>query len=52
MPDELRPYSRSDYNRALVPNALTQPFNVCLLASVAIAGLLLDGSCRCLPLGS
>ena len=42
MPDELRPYSRSDYNRALVLNALTQPFNVCLLASVAIAGLLLD----------
>ena len=42
MPDELRPYSRSDYNRALVLNALTQPFNVVLLASVAIAGLLLD----------
>jgi chromosome segregation ATPase len=42
MPDELRPYSRSDYNRALVLNALTQPFNVALLASVAIAGLLLD----------
>jgi hypothetical protein len=42
MPDELRPYSRSDYNRALVLNALTQPFNVCLLASVATAGLLLD----------
>ena len=42
MADELRPYSRSDYNRALVLNALTQPFNVCLLASVAIAGLLLD----------
>jgi chromosome segregation ATPase len=42
MPDELRPYSRSEYNRALVLNALLQPFNVCLLASVAIAGLLLD----------
>ena len=39
---ELRPYSRSEYNRALVLNALTQPFNVCLLASIAIAGLLLD----------
>jgi hypothetical protein len=39
---ELRPYSRSEYNRALVLNALTQPFNVCLLASVAIAGLVLD----------
>jgi chromosome segregation ATPase len=42
MAEDLRPYSRSDYNRALVLNALTQPFNVCLLASVAIAGLLLD----------
>lgn len=42
MDRELRPYSRSEYNRALVLNALTQPFNVCLLASVAIAGLLLD----------
>jgi hypothetical protein len=39
---ELRPYSRSEYNRALVLNALTQPFNVCLLAGIAIAGLLLD----------
>lgn len=42
MADELRPYSRSEFNRALVVNALTQPFNVVLLASVAIAGLLLD----------
>jgi chromosome segregation ATPase len=42
MADELRPYSRSEYNRALVLNALLQPFNVCLLACVAIAGLLLD----------
>jgi chromosome segregation ATPase len=42
MADELRPYSRSEFNRALVLNALTQPFNVVLLASVAIAGLLLD----------
>jgi chromosome segregation ATPase len=42
MADELRPYSRSEYNRALVLNALLQPFNVVLLASVAIAGLVLD----------
>ena len=42
MADELRPYSRSEYNRALVLNALLQPFNVVLLASVAIAGVLLD----------
>ena len=37
-----RPYSRSDYNRALIANALTQPFNVILLAAIVIAGLLLD----------
>jgi chromosome segregation ATPase len=51
MPDELRPYSRSDYNRALVLNALTQPFNVVLLASVAIAGLLLDAFLPVLAVG-
>jgi len=37
-----RPYSRSEYNRALIANALIHPFNVVLLAAVAIAGLLLD----------
>jgi chromosome segregation ATPase len=37
-----RPYSRSEFNRALIVNALTQPFNVLLLAIVLIAGLLLD----------
>ena len=42
MGQELRPYSRSEYNRALLLNALTQPFNVVLLTSIAIAGLLLD----------
>jgi hypothetical protein len=42
MADSPRPYSRSEFNRALVANALTQPFNVCLLAVVLIAGLLLD----------
>jgi chromosome segregation ATPase len=42
MPDEMRPYSRSEYNRALIVNALAQPFNVCLLAGIVIAGLLLD----------
>jgi chromosome segregation ATPase len=39
---ERRPYSRSELNRALIANALTQPFNVVLLAIVLIAGLLLD----------
>ena len=42
MPGEMRPYSKSEYNRALIVNALTQPFNVCLLAGIVIAGLLLD----------
>jgi chromosome segregation ATPase len=39
---ERRPYSRAELNRALIANALTQPFNVVLLAIVLIAGLLLD----------
>jgi hypothetical protein len=51
MPDELRPYSRSEFNRALVLNALLQPFNVVLLASVAIAGLLLDAFLPVLAVG-
>jgi chromosome segregation ATPase len=42
MAGEPRPYSRSEYNRALIANALTHPFNVVLLAAIAIAGLLLD----------
>ncbi len=42
MAERKRPYSRSDYNRALVANALTQPFNILLLAAVLIAGLLLN----------
>ena len=44
MPGEMRPYSRSEYNRALVVNALTQPFNVCLLAGIVIAGMLLGAA--------
>ena len=42
MAEQKRPYSRSEFNRALVANALTQPFNILLLAAVLIAGLLLD----------
>jgi chromosome segregation ATPase len=42
MAEPRRPYSRSEYNRALIANALTQPFNILLLAAVLIAGLLLD----------
>jgi chromosome segregation ATPase len=46
---ERRPYSRSEFNRALIANALTQPFNVVLLAAVLIAGLLLDAFLLTLP---
>ena len=42
MAGEMRPYSRTEFNRALIVNALTQPFNVVLLAAIVIAGLLLD----------
>ena len=34
-----KPYSRGEYNRALITNALLDPFNVVLLASVLIAGI-------------
>jgi hypothetical protein len=46
---ERRPYSRSEFNRALVANALIQPFNVVLLAAVLIAGLVLDVLLPILP---
>jgi chromosome segregation ATPase len=42
MADEVRPYNRSDYNRALIANALTSPFNVAIFAAMLIAGLLLN----------
>ena len=51
MADSRRPYSRSEYNRALILNALTQPFNVLLLAAVLIAGLLLDAFLPLLAVG-
>jgi hypothetical protein len=35
-----KPYSRGEYNRALVTNALLDPFNVVLLAVVLIVGIL------------
>src|SRR4051794_32770789 len=41
MADEMRPYSRAEYNRALVVNALASPFNVAILAAMLIAGLVL-----------
>jgi len=48
---ERRPYSRSEFNRALILNALTQPFNVLLLAVVLIAGLLLNAFLPVLAVG-
>ena len=42
MAEDLRPYSRSEFNRALVLNALASPFNVILLAAIVVAGLVLD----------
>jgi len=41
MAEERRPYSRGDYNRALIGNALLDPFAVVLLAGMMIAGLVL-----------
>jgi uncharacterized coiled-coil protein SlyX len=38
---ERKPYTRGEFNRALVLNALLDPFNVVLLAAVLIAGILL-----------
>ena len=51
MAEPRRPYSRSDYNRALILNALTQPFNIVLLAAVLIAGLLLNAFLPVLAVG-
>jgi len=36
-----RPYSRSQFNRALIANALLSPFNVLLLTAMLIAGIAL-----------
>lgn len=41
MPDPRRPYSRDEYNKALVANALLDPFAVVLLAVMAVAGIVL-----------
>ena len=51
MAEPRRPYSRSQYNRALILNALTQPFNIVLLAAVLIAGLLLNAFLPVLAVG-
>ena len=51
MAEDLRPYSRSEFNRALVLNALANPFNVILLAAMVIAGLLLNALLPLLVVG-
>lgn len=38
---ERRPYSRGEYNRALIANALLAPFNIVLLAVILIVGILI-----------
>jgi hypothetical protein len=44
-----RPYSRSEFNRTLIANALLSPFNVLVLAGMLVAGLLLDAFLLVLP---
>jgi hypothetical protein len=46
---EVQPYSRSQFNRALVANAVFHPLNAILLAGMLIAGLLLDVFAIVLP---
>jgi hypothetical protein len=45
------PYDRSRFNRALIANALLDPFNVVLLAVVLIVGILLGLFAFLLPVG-
>jgi hypothetical protein len=45
----MRPYSRGEFNRALIANALLSPFNVVLLACMLAAGLLLGALLPLLP---
>jgi chromosome segregation ATPase len=49
---ERRPYSRGEYNRALVANALLSPFNVVLLALMLIAGIALGILAPVLPVAA
>ena len=45
------PYDRARFNRALIANALLDPFNVVLLAVVLIAGIVLGIFAYALPIG-
>jgi hypothetical protein len=51
MAEARRPYSRDEYNRALVGNALLDPFAIVLLSVLVIAGLLLGAVGLLLPVG-
>ena len=51
MADRPRPYSRSEYNRALIVNALLDPFAVVLLAAMLVAGFLLGAVAILAPAG-
>jgi chromosome segregation ATPase len=51
MAHEPRPYSRQDFHRALIGNALLDPFAIVLLAVMAIAGILLSAVGILLPVG-
>ena len=51
MPGPPAPYDRGRFNRALIANALLDPFNVVLLAVVLIAGILLGVFAFALPIG-
>jgi hypothetical protein len=44
-----RPYSRGEYNRALIANALLAPFNIVLLAAILIVGILIGVFVPLLP---
>ena len=46
------PYDRERFNRALIANALLDPFNIVLLAVVLIAGILLGIFAFALPIGA
>jgi hypothetical protein len=46
------PYDRARFNRALIANALLDPFNVVLLAVVLIVGILLGIFVYALPIGA
>ena len=52
MPSPPAPYDRGRFNRALIANALLDPFNVVLLAVVLIAGILLGVFAYTLPVAA